>query len=74
MQILEGEKMIILECNKLISENIQRIISEIGIKHNVVAARVNLTQNAFSAMLHGRKRIKPCDVNIIASALGGIGK
>lgn len=61
--------MQIAECNKPIAENVQRIISEKGLKQNAVAARANFTQTAFNAMLRGRKLIKPCDVNNIAEAL-----
>jgi transcriptional regulator with XRE-family HTH domain len=59
----------ISECNDPISGNIERIISENGMKQSHVAEKLNLTRSAFNAMLKGRKLIKPCDVNNIASAL-----
>ncbi len=62
--------MQIAECNEPVASNIQRIISEKGLKQSAVAVRANFTPNAFSAMVRGRKFIKPCDVNIIARALG----
>lgn len=65
-----GDKMQIAECNEPIASNIQRIISEKGLKQSAVAVRANFTANAFSAMVRGRKLIKPCDVNVIAHALG----
>lgn len=65
-----GDKMQIAECNKPIAGNIQRIISEKGLKQGAVAERANISPNAFSAMVRGRRLIKPCDVLDIASALG----
>lgn len=62
--------MQIAECNEPIASNIRRIITEKGLKQSVVAARANFSANAFSAMVRGRKLIKPCDVNVIARALG----
>ena len=62
--------MQIAECNEPIAGNIKRIISEKGLKQSVVAAKANFSSSAFSAMVRGRKLIKPCDVNIIAMALG----
>ena len=62
--------MQIAECNEPIAGNIKRIISEKGLKQSAVATRANFSTNAFSAMVRGRKLIKPCDVNIIAHALG----
>ncbi len=62
--------MQIAECNKPIAGNIQRIISEKGLKQGAVAERANISPNAFSAMVRGRRLIKPCDVLDIASALG----
>lgn len=62
--------MQIAECNEPIASNIQRIIFEKGLKQSAVAERANFSPSAFSAMVRGRKLIKPCDVNIIARALG----
>lgn len=62
--------MQIAECNEPMASNIQRIISEKGLKQSAVAARANFSPSAFSAMVRGRKLIKPCDVNNIAHALG----
>lgn len=62
--------MQIAECNEPIASNIQRIISEKGLKQAAVAERADFTPSAFSAMVRGRKLIKPCDVNNIARALG----
>lgn len=62
--------MQIAECNEPIAGNVQRIISEKGLKQTAVAARADFTPSAFSAMMRGRKLIKPCDVKNIARALG----
>lgn len=62
--------MQIAECNEPIAGNVQRIIEEKGLKQNAVAAKAKFSQNAFNAMLRGRKLIKPCHVNAIATALG----
>lgn len=62
--------MQIAECNEPIAGNIKKIINAKGLKQSAVAERANFTPNAFSAMVKGRKLIKPCDVNIIANALG----
>lgn len=69
MQMFGGEKMQIAECNKPVAENVQRIISEKGIKQSAIAARINITPSAFNAMLRGRKLIKPCDIRNIANVL-----
>lgn len=61
--------MQIAECNEPIASNIQRIISEKGLKQVAVATRAGFSPSGFSAMVRGRKLIKPCDVNNIARAL-----
>ena len=65
-----GDRMQIAECNEPIASNIQRIISEKGLKQSAIATRANFSASAFNAMIRGRKLIKSCDVNIIATALG----
>ena len=62
--------MAIAEYNEPVAGNIRRIISEKGLKQSAVAARVDFSPNDFSAMVRGRKLIKPCDINNIAWALG----
>lgn len=61
--------MQIAECNRPVSENIQRIIDKKGLKQAPVAEKAGFTPSAFSAMVRGRKLIKPCDVKRIANAL-----
>lgn len=62
--------MQIAECNEPVARNVKRIIAEKGLKQNAVAEKAKFSQSAFSAMLRGRKLIKPCQVNAIAGALG----
>lgn len=69
MQIRGGDKMQIADCNSPIAENIKKIISKKGLKQLAVAKQAGYTPNAFSAMLTGKKLIKPCDVLRIANAL-----
>lgn len=62
--------MTIAEYNEPVAGNIRRIISEKGLKQSAVAVRADFSPNDFSAMVRGRKLIKPCDINNIALALG----
>lgn len=55
----------------VVSKNIKRIISEGGLKQKVIAERCGYSEQEFSAMMCGRKKIY-ADENIptIARALG----
>lgn len=54
----------------VVAENVERIISEKGIKKGVVAKKAGLDAKAFSAMLHGRKLISAEHVIYLSRALG----
>lgn len=56
--------------NQPVSENIKKIIAEKGMKYLAVAERAGYSKQQFSDMMNGRKVIKPCDVGVIANALG----
>ena len=64
------EKMSIETWNKPVSQNIKRLLSERGVKQKSVALKAGLSVRVFSAMLNGRRIIKPCDVLVIAETLG----
>jgi transcriptional regulator with XRE-family HTH domain len=53
----------------VVAENVERIIRENGLKKRVVAERAGISQQAFSAMLHGRKLILAEHVIAFARAL-----
>lgn len=53
----------------LLLKILKKIISKKGLKQLAVAKQAGYTPNAFSAMLTGKKLIKPCDVLRIANAL-----
>ena len=53
-----------------VAENIQRIISEKGLKQVYVAEKAGYTAQMLSDMLSGRKIIKACDVHKICEVLG----
>lgn len=61
--------MRIAEGNEPMASNVQKIIEEKGLKQVAVAERAGYSKQQFSAMLNGRKVIKPCDVLVIAAAL-----
>ncbi len=61
--------MNVLESNKHLSTNIQKVIAEKELKQLAVANKADFSATAFSAMLNGRKMIKPCDALVIAKAL-----
>lgn len=56
--------------NQPVSHNISRIISEKGLKQKSVASKAGFSQQAFNAMLNGRKIIKVSDIEAIATTLG----
>lgn len=49
--------------------NINRIITERGLKQGAVASMAGLSARQLSDMLNGRRIIKPCDVVAIAEVL-----
>ncbi len=53
----------------VVSENVERIIREKGLKKGYVAHRAGLKANTLSSMLHGRKRITDEHVATLARAL-----
>ena len=55
--------------NRVVPENIVRLIDERGMKQCAVAERAGFSKTAFSDMLNGRRIIKVCDVMDIAAAL-----
>lgn len=61
--------MRIAECNEPMASSVQRIIEEKGLKQVAVAEKAGYSKQQFSAMMNGRKVIKPCDILAIASAL-----
>lgn len=56
--------------NGVLPENIVDIIVSQGVKQCAIAKRAGYSIQQFSAMLNGRKIIKPCDALAIAEALG----
>ncbi len=54
----------------VVAENVERIISETGMKKGAVAKKAGLGVKAFSAMLHGRKMISAEHVIYLSRALG----
>lgn len=62
--------MSIAECNAAIPRNLDRIIKDRGLKQSAVARWAGYSNQQFTDMLNGRKIIKPCDILVIANALG----
>lgn len=62
--------MTVAESNEPVASNIERVISEKGLKKLAVAEKAGYAPNLLSSMLRGRKMIKPCDVVRLADALG----
>lgn len=62
--------MSITHFNTPVSENVERIIREKGMKQNSVAERAGYTPKELSDMLNGRKIIKVNDAPRLANALG----
>ena len=61
--------MSIAEGNYPLAERIKEIISEKGLKQYFVAYQAGIPKDLFSAMLNGRKSIKPKHIPGIAKAL-----
>lgn len=61
--------MRIAEFNAPAAENIVKIINDKGLKQNAVAKKAGYSKQQFSAMLNGRKIIRPLDTKAIAIAL-----
>ena len=61
--------MNIAAMNGKVPEAIEQIIKEKGLKKCVVAARANMTTQAFSDILNGKRLIKVNDIVVIAKAL-----
>lgn len=55
--------------NATLPSNINRIITERGLKQCAVAAMAGLSARQLNDMLNGRRIIKPCDVVAIAEVL-----
>ena len=55
--------------NSTVPAAIERIISDKGMKKCIVAARANMSEQAFSDILNGRRLIKANDIVNIAQAL-----
>lgn len=66
----ESENVTVAESNEPVASNIERVISEKGLKKLAVAEKAGYAPNLLSSMLRGRKMIKPCDIVKIADALG----
>lgn len=62
--------MSISDYNRVVPENISRLISERGLKQNAVAEWAGYSKQQFSCMLNGKRIIKPNDIIAISSALG----
>ncbi len=55
--------------NVILPSNILKAINEKGLKQGAVAKKAGYSKQQLSAMLNGRKIIKPCDVLAISDAL-----
>ena len=53
----------------VIAENTKRIISEKGIKHKAIAARIGMSEKQFSDLLNSRKIIRDTDIEALSLAL-----
>ncbi|MCI9267310.1 helix-turn-helix transcriptional regulator [Oscillospiraceae bacterium 44-5] len=62
--------MDVSQYNVMLPINISNVIKERGMKNNAVAKMAGYSVQQFSAMLNGRKIIKPCDILAISDALG----
>lgn len=68
--MIEGVKIVtIAECNANVPQNLNRIIEERGLKQSAVAGWAGYSKQQMTAMLNGRRIIRPCDVMAIAMAL-----
>lgn len=61
--------MRIEEINKVVVNNILKIIDEKGLKKKAVAQKANISMNEFSSMINGRKIIKVNDIENFIRAL-----
>ncbi len=62
--------MSVANCNAPLPQNIICIINSRGLKQKAVAERSGYSKQQFSAMMNGKKIIRPCDTIAIANALG----
>lgn len=62
--------MTVAESNYPLLDNLERLISEKGLKKNFVAEKAGLTPINLSDMFGGRRLIKPCEIVALAKALG----
>ena len=62
--------MTIKEANSPFDDGIVQLIKKKGLKQGYVAGKAGYTAQEFSAMVNGKKIIKPCDIPRIAAALG----
>lgn len=58
-----------MDYQKLVSQNIQRIIQSKGIKQTKVAELIGLPDSRLSALLHGKKIMRAEHIGTIANAL-----
>ena len=56
--------------NNIVASNVKGIIKDRCLKQSAVAKKAGYSEQQFSAMLNGRKIIKPCDAVAIADVLG----
>lgn len=52
-----------------IAENTKRIISERGVKHKAIAAKIGMSEKQFSDLLNNRKIIRDTDIEALSIAL-----
>lgn len=53
----------------VVAENTKRIISEKGMKHKAIAAKIGMSEKQFSDLLNGRKIIRDTDIEALSVAL-----
>lgn len=53
----------------VIADNTKRIISEKGMKHKAIAAKIGMNEKQFSNLLNGRKIIRDTDIEALSVAL-----
>lgn len=53
----------------VIADNTKRIISEKGMKHKAIAAKIGMSEKQFSNLLNGRKIIRDTDIEALSVAL-----
>lgn len=58
------------ELNSPVAENVRKLISERGLKQNFIAEKAGFAPSAFCACLNGRRLIMPCEIPLIANAIG----